>query len=165
MKSKNKYQMHRKHQTVQGLVKEECAYHESLNPNNKVSNYCYTGEMPEGECLYFMKNPDNYYIIRCKYFEDCVLPMDSELEAVYYAKIEAENNNKTLSSKDIKKIKEENKVTKTCENVKCQKEFKPSSNRQKFCDKCKKEVVKKKQKEWVKNKRENKKIANVGVDV
>jgi hypothetical protein len=140
-----------KTQTIQGLVKTQCACHD--NNCNGRSNYCCTEETPGYECIYFMKNPDNYYIIRCKYFEENVLPLDKQLEAVYYAQIEAEKQKQKLTNKDIEEIKEKNKNTITCANPKCKKEFKPSSNRQKYCDKCKKENAKNNQKDWVKNKR------------
>jgi hypothetical protein len=138
-----------KQQTIQGLTKEQCAYHE--NNYNGHLNFCLTGECPDNKCIYFYDSKDDYYFIRCKYFEECVLPLDKQLEAIYYAKIEAEKNKKQLTNKEIEEIKIKNKVTIEC--LKCKKEFKPTSNRQKYCNKCKKDNQKDNQKEWIKNKR------------
>lgn len=139
-----------KTKTVLQLVKAQCAYHD--NESNGTRNYCATEETPDHQCIYFYNDADDYYAIRCKYFEECVLPLNKELEAIYWAKIKASESNKELTSKEIKEIKE-NSGVKFC--TKCKSKFKPTSNRQRHCSKCKKENQKNNQKKWIKNKRKN----------
>lgn len=107
--------------TIQGLIKEQCAYHD--NEAHNVKNHCYTGEMPNNQCIYFYDDKDDWYIIRCKYFEECVLPLNHDLEVKYYEDLKIDGK---IISKDEK--------TKTCEC--CGKTIKVKTNRQKFCDKC-----------------------------
>lgn len=137
--------------TIQSLVRLQCAYHDNLS--NEVKNYCCTEETPDHQCIYYYNDADDYFIIRCKFFEECVLPLDKELEAVYWATIKAEETHQELTHEEIQEIKEQHSDTKPC--LKCKGKFKPSSNRQKYCDKCKKENAKTNQSKWLKNKRNN----------
>lgn len=119
--------------TIQHLVKEECAYHE--NNFNGHQNYCLTEECLDNTCIYFYNDKDNYFDIRCKYFEECVLSLDKELEIRYFESLRDKLNDKELK-KLQKTIIKNNKQTIICE---CGKEFQANSNRQKFCPQCRKE--------------------------
>jgi hypothetical protein len=144
-----------KTQTIQGLIREQCANHE--NNFNKNVNFCLTEECPDNKCIYFYDDKDNYYIIRCKYFEECVLPLNKELEIKYWEAIKG-----NLSEKELTEL--HNKISKNAKSsliCKCGKEFKAKSNRQKVCQDCQKKNRKQYQQKIMKerrNKNNNKKI-------
>ncbi len=87
---------------------------------------------------------------RCEYFEQSVLPVNKALKALYHMKYEAEAHGDKLSKEKQKSIIQENSELIKC---KCGKEFKPKSNRQKYCDRCRKAKRNERQKILMKNKR------------
>ena len=113
---------------IKRLVKSDCAGYFSEN------NYCCS---KDGACVFFGENEQ---LQCCKYFEEGVLPLDVDLEDEYSQERQMEvSHNKTVKT-----------------NVKCSrcnKYFKASSNRQKFCEKCKKIVKREQAKLSMKNKR------------
>lgn len=86
--------------TVLQLIKEKCANHD--NSMNDVKNHCCSRS--DYTCICFSEEDS-----RCAYFETLVLPLEPELEAVYWAKLEAQINNYELTSQEVKEIKKQNK--------------------------------------------------------
>lgn len=123
-------------QTILGMIKSECANYDT--EMNNIRNHC---------CINFSEDKDkeyqcNYYKednFRCDYFENNVLPLDKQLEAVYYAELEAKANGTEITKTEKKKIIKENTIIAICE--KCKMEFKPKSSNKKIklCNKCRKE--------------------------
>lgn len=111
---------------IKMLAKSECANYETKF--NSVKDCC----LIKGNCALIT----NDELVRCGYFEEAVLPLDPELEAVYFAIHKANASGQEVTSKYIKAVREANKVVKTCDR--CGKEFRPSNNRQRHCDLCKK---------------------------
>jgi hypothetical protein len=102
-----------------------------------MENFCnFELEKTNMRCGYFCDDLRDTY--RCKYFEKCVLPIDKQSEALYYAEREAKKDGRELSLREKKEIKES--AGKQC--LKCNKDFIPTSNRQKYCEKCRKEIQK-----------------------
>lgn len=133
--------------TVLQLVREECANHE--NNFNSHQNYCLTDECPDNKCIYFYDNKDDYYVIRCKYFEEYVLPLNKDLEIKYWETIKDNISEKELKELYIK-IAKNAKSSLVCE---CGKEFKAKSNRQKLCSDCQKKHRRDSQKKLMREKR------------
>ena len=125
------------------FVKDECANY-FLNSDN-ISNYCCLENTQDYTCTYYLnlneesesQNNNN----RCGYFEKNVLPMNKDFEVLYNAQIINNDGNK-LTSKQQKELKEDMKWAfkkrKKCERENCDTIFPANSNRQKYCDKCKK---------------------------
>jgi hypothetical protein len=88
--------------TLLQLVRQECANHD--NESHKIKDYCCISKTDDHKCIYVLDENS-----RCGYFEECVLPLDKELEAIYYAEKKAQIENRELSNKERKKIKEQNK--------------------------------------------------------
>jgi hypothetical protein len=87
----------------------------------------------------------------CKYFEKSVLPVDEGLLELYKKTLEAEAHGDTLSRTQQQAIIQENSKNIKCEQ--CGNEFKPTSNRQKYCEKCRKIKRNEQQKRLMRNKR------------
>lgn len=132
--------------TIQQHVKNECANHD--NNFNGYQNYCLTEECPDNKCIYFYDNSDDYYNIRCKYFEECVLPLDKELEIRYWSNLKNE-----LSDKEVRSL--ENAINKTKKSTvkcgKCGEDFQ-KKGKQRLCPKCQLTNRKTAQKKFQKNK-------------
>lgn len=126
---------------IKMLAKSECANYEVKF--NSVKDCC----LVKGACV-FVTNEE---LARCKYFEEAVLPLDPELEAVYFAIHKANASGQELTSKYIRAVREANKVTKICDR--CGKEFKPGNNRQRYCDICKKIISRDQARERMKKKK------------
>jgi len=101
------------------LVTSECANH--FGNLNGTSDYCCLEWTPDHRCVYFLEE-DNP---RCRYFEESVLPLDKEIETAYYAERFPEV---AISQDDLA----------TC--AKCGKRFAATSNRQKYCQGCRKKA-------------------------
>jgi len=123
--------------TVLQLIKEQCANFD-LEANG-TKNHCCISESNEYKCGYYYDDKDNKF--RCGYFEQSVLGLDKQLEAVYYAQEVAKQEGVELSLKDKKEIMKINKITLTCSV--CKQEFMASSKGKNkktkiVCKKCKK---------------------------
>ena len=75
---------------------------------------------------------------RCKYFEESVLPLEPELQAVYLAERKAEAGGYELTREHKKRIIEAAKPKVKCNR--CGGIFDAESNRQKYCAKCRKAI-------------------------
>lgn len=131
--------------TVLQLIKEQCANFDV--EMNHVRNHCCASESNNYQCGYYKNNKEdevsknNNDKFRCGYFEKSVLPLDKQLEAVYYAQEVAKQEGGELSLKEKKEIIKANKITLTC-NI-CKQEFASNSKRKSkkekvICKKCKK---------------------------
>ena len=106
---------------IKNLVKNECAGY--LTEQCSIKNYC---PSKDRACLFFAENQE---LPRCKYFEEGVLPLDEELERDYLAE---RNMGMSVNRKAKPKVK-----CKRCGDV-----FDANSNRQLYCEKCKKKIKK-----------------------
>lgn len=100
---------------IKRLIKSQCACYSP--EQNSMHNYCC---YKDGICMYFR---DTEELPRCKYFEEGVLPLDSDLESEYR---EERQINIMPISQARPKVK--------CES--CGSIFEANSNRQKHCEKC-----------------------------
>lgn len=114
---------------IQDLVRNECANY--CGKFNTREHYCCYEPTPDFKCVLF--RTDNA-LPRCKYFEESVLPLDPATEAIY--RTERMDNIK-LSKNERESIR--NRFKSTC--VICGKQFKPTSNRQRFCPGCRKQAA------------------------
>lgn len=116
------------------LVTNECANHEKRF--NSFVNACLIRR--DLKCVFFFEDHP-----RCKYFEEAVLPLDKQLEALYHADREARARGYELTKRQKRIIAEENawagKVRAKCER--CGEDFPAANNRQKYCTKCRKWVI------------------------
>lgn len=114
------------------LIKKECACY--FAEQGSISHYCCNVDRV---CLFFEKEQKE----RCKYFEDCVLNLNADLEHAYYKEI------------DIKVDGEKPKPRIRCKG--CGKNIETNSNRQKYCESCGK-YIKRKQARYRQQKRKEK---------
>jgi hypothetical protein len=75
---------------------------------------------------------------RCKYFEEFVLPLEPELQAVYWEEPKAEAEGYELTREHKRRIIAAAKPKVKC--GRCEGIFDAESNRQKYCAKCKKAI-------------------------
>jgi uncharacterized paraquat-inducible protein A len=75
---------------------------------------------------------------RCQYFEEFVLPLEPELQAVYMAEIKAEAAGYELTREDKRQIIATAKPRVKC--IRCEGIFDAESNRQKYCPRCRKTI-------------------------
>ena len=111
---------------IKKLIKKECA------------NYNYDGYMcwpRDCVCKYFVEHEEDK-LMRCGYFEKAVLPVDPNLESEYRKHFEMG------VTTDVK----------VCEG--CGTLMRKSSNRQKYCNNCKKYVSKEQKRQWASENRE-----------
>jgi hypothetical protein len=112
---------------IKQLVKSNCASY--LGDKHGISNYCC---WKDGSCVFFdNENP----LPSCRYFGNGVLPTDEKLEREY--KLE-------------RNMAVERQITKP--KVKCKKcgiSFEVNSNRQHYCEECKKKNRNDKSKLWM----------------
>jgi len=108
---------------IKSLIKEVCAGY--FTEMGSINNYCCTEER---DCVFFRSNKD---LPSCKYFEDGVLHLDKDLEYEYRQEREMALVHKTPVKTNVK-----------C--TRCNQYFKAVSNRQSYCETCKK-IVKREQ--------------------
>ena len=108
---------------IKSLIKTECDGY--LSEQCSTNHYCCNRD---GVCLFFEENIE---MPRCKHFEDGVLPLKEDLERQY--RIERKLN-AVIGRTAKPKVK--------CER--CGELFEANSNRQHYCEKCRK-IVKKEQ--------------------
>lgn len=114
---------------IKKLIKDQCASY------NTQDNFCFQYDKT---CLFFTDNE------RCKYFEESVLPIDSELEQKYWDKHD-----------DVVRTTQKAKPKSRIKCQRCGAIFEANSNRQKYCDKCKKIIQREQSKNSMKKKRNN----------
>lgn len=127
-----------------------CACYDSKS--NNIINYCCLEKLNNCQCIFFSDLENK----RCKYFESAVLPIRPDLESLYNIHY-IEKESKQLNKEDIKDIKEQAKWAKKSK-VKCERcgeIFPANSNRQKYCEKCKKIVRTEQLRERKKNNNKN----------
>lgn len=121
--------------SVKKLVRSECAcYSETLNG---IKDYCDREDTKDYRCVFFIKEEDN---ARCGYFEEAVLPVNPQLEALYIAEHKAKMVDYELTKEDKERIIEgkssiAGKVQIHCK--KCGKTFQADNYRQQYCKICK----------------------------
>ncbi|MEA4987644.1 MAG: hypothetical protein VB095_06255 [Anaerovorax sp.] len=119
---------------IKALIKKECAGY--FTEQCSIKNYC---PSKDRACLFF---EDNNGLPRCQYFEEGVLPLEEDLEKDYYEEREIH----LISNRKAKpKVK-----CKRCGDV-----FDANSNRQLYCEKCKK-IIKREQARVSMEKKRNK---------
>ncbi|SHF64924.1 hypothetical protein SAMN02745218_02791 [Desulfofundulus australicus DSM 11792] len=102
---------------VRSLVKKECANHDA--ELNGIRHYCCREPAASDKrCLYFVLDD-----VRCKWFEEAVLPLDSKLEYEYW---------QVVNPYKVNKPRDLSKQCKMCGKV-----FSAKSNREVYCDSCK----------------------------
>ena len=116
---------------VKSMVVNECANYLGDSFTDTYRKYCC---LRDKACIYFEERKD-----RCRYFEVSVLPINSELEFKYNSAYHLKVDESKLKPKAI------------CER--CKKQFDANSNRQKYCDFCKKIVQRDKARERMNKKR------------
>jgi hypothetical protein len=115
---------------IKRLVKSDCAGYFTEN------NYCCS---KDGVCVFFR---DNEKFPCCRYFEEGVLPLDKDLGYEYRQERQMAVVHKTPVKTNVK-----------CSR--CKLYFKAGSNRQNYCEKCKK-IVKREQARLSMQKKRNK---------
>ena len=115
---------------IKNLIKRDCAGYYTEN------NYCCS---KDGTCVFF---EDNEQLPNCKYFEVGVLPLNADLEFEY-----------RLEHKMAVVHKIPVKTNSKC--GRCNLYFEAASNRQNYCEKCKK-IVKREQSRLSMQKKRNK---------
>lgn len=110
--------------TIKQFIRDECANY--FSELNTIKDYCCMEKFPNNKCVYFsdVENP------QCYYFEECVLPLDKELEIVYYAQQEKG----ALSKDEVQTLINSQKIQSIC--ARCGKVFYANHNRQKYCELC-----------------------------
>lgn len=105
---------------IKRLIKKNCMnYFSECGDDN---HYCCN---IDGVCIYF-GNVDN---LRCHYFEQGVLPIEAVLEKEYYLELNIKSYNEKIE-KPKPRIK--------CKG--CGKNIEANSNRQRYCERCKKNI-------------------------
>lgn len=87
------------------------------------------------QCVYFQEDNTR----RCTYFEEYVLPLEPETEALYYAELNARARGYELTRYQKKLAVEAVKLEAKCQE--CGKIFNPKSRRQKLCGLCRKQKI------------------------
>lgn len=106
------------------FIKNECANY--CGDLNSTKDYCCLEKFPNNKCIYFT----NIEHPRCAYFEECVLPLDADLQTVYYA---AQEQGK-LSKQEMINLINSTKFEVIC--GRCGKTFYTNNAKQKYCDLC-----------------------------
>lgn len=105
---------------LNSLIKKECASYDSQFCG--INHYC---SMVDTTCIFFRESEE---LGRCKYFEKGVLPLNCDLERGYLIYHSEDEESTTYSKKAKPRIK--------CER--CGAYIEANSNRQRYCDSCKK---------------------------
>ena len=110
-------------------AQRECANHLRKGNYGK-KDYCLLEPAPDHRCLFAVSED-----ARCRYFEQSVLPLDAELQALYLADREARAHGDALTKERAKKVVAAGRAEATC--TKCQKSYVRTSPRQLHCTACK----------------------------
>ncbi|BDG59914.1 cysteine-rich VLP domain-containing protein [Caldinitratiruptor microaerophilus] len=108
--------------TVKGLVAEVCA-------NFSGPDRCLPADAP---CRYFA--PPEGRLPRCRWFEQAVLPLDPQLEKLYWAERKADAEGRQLSRREREAALAITVLRGQCER--CGTAFDRRSNRQRYCPAC-----------------------------
>lgn len=118
---------------VRRLVRGECANH--YGEQNGVSDYCcLEPEATRRKCIYVAGGVSE----RCGWFEKGVLPLNKRLEALYWADRKARAGGYELGKAAAEAAVASVARERTC--TRCQREFMALSNRQKYCEACRRVV-------------------------
>jgi len=117
---------------IKRLVKSDCAGY--FAESNTANNYCCS---MDGVCIFFREEGEQ--LTSCRYFEEGVLPLDMELEHEY----RQEHKMDTVGRKAKPKV--------NCKR--CNNSFEAGSNRQIYCEKCRKIVKREQARISIQNKR------------
>lgn len=115
------------------IIKKECANY--FTGQNSINHYCC---IVDGVCLFFGDEENE----RCNYFEEGVLPLDGDLEREYYSELNIDC--------EIKGDKPKPRIR--CKR--CGKHIEANSNRQRYCEKCKKIIKREQARASMKKKRD-----------
>jgi len=118
---------------IKSLIANECAGHDKKA--HGISNYCSHEPSDSKQCIYFLEDNTR----RCRYFEEAVLPLEPDLEAVYQAELTARAKGYELTKYQRKLVIDARKLEATCSV--CGKVFNPVSRRQKACPTCQKQKI------------------------
>ena len=165
---KNYFQENKK---ILQYVKRDCCYYYSDSDN--IKDYCCAEWTEDKKCIFVQKkieysNPSlnhiRFLFPRCAYFEKAVLPtLDIDIQDRYWkqrqgqmiAVEELKHDDEQKKEKALSLLKEKMK-TKRVVCQKCGKEIvKAKSNRQKYCNICKRKIKKQQAKKRKKRQREN----------
>lgn len=144
-------------------VRKECSYH--YNFLKDIKDYCCAEWTKDKRCIFTQSKIEVTSLKekevkppRCTHFENAVLPVLSLSIQQKYWEVRSEHVTKKEEEK-INILKEQVKKT-IC--VKCKKRIlSATNNRQKYCEKCKKEVSKKRAKENMRKRRSRESDVNV----
>jgi len=122
--------------TIESIKKlvNGCNHHDK-NFNN-IKDYCDRESTKSLQCIFFLEDK-----ARCEYFEKAVLPMNPQLEALYWSGHQAKQAGYELTDQDKKQIVEKEspvagKLKIHCKR--CKKVFLADNYRSQYCDNCKK---------------------------
>lgn len=124
--------------TVKGLVADVCA-------NFSAPDRCLPADAP---CRYFA--PPGGRLPRCKWFEEAVLPLDPQLEKLYWAERKADAEGRQLSRREREAALAITVLRGQCE--KCGNAFDRTSNRQRFCPGCARAAERERKRSWKRRK-------------
>lgn len=131
---------------IKSLIVNECAGHDKKA--HGINDYCCHEPDETKKCIYFQEDNTR----RCGYFEVYVLPLETEIEVLYHAEINARVRGYELTRYQKKLAVEAVKLEAKCHE--CGKVFNPTSRRQKLCDFCRKQRARERTRQRVKNHRQ-----------
>lgn len=140
--------MDKVHRTLTTLIKDQCA--NFCKDNNGILNSCVPSD---SACKYFINNKK---LARCSYLEEGVFASESNNQArtLYYATLEAERYGEKINNRSAAKILKVAVASREIECERCKRAFKPSNNRQMYCEICSKIIRREKTRQRVKRLRE-----------
>jgi hypothetical protein len=121
------------------LAAAECANY--LKSANSKKDYCIAEWTEDHRCI-FATTDD----ARCGYFEECVLLLDRELQAMFLADRTARAAGDTIKPDTLRRVGAAAREEIPC--LKCGKPFSPRSNRQKVCPSCRAQIGREKQRAY-----------------
>lgn len=134
-------------QSYRRLAVEECANH--AREQNSIKDYC-CREWTEGyRCVFMLADGG-----RCRYFEESVLGLKPDLEALYWADRQARAEGHELTSLQAEIVVQEVAASMAITCARCGQSFPARSNRQKYCDRCRKAVRNKQSQARMKRRRQ-----------
>ncbi|GAI81974.1 unnamed protein product, partial [marine sediment metagenome] len=100
--------------SVKKLVIRDCANYDEVF--NNIKDYCCREWTKDYRCIFFIKEN-----AKCGYFEKAVLPMNTQLEALYQAEHQAKIEGRELSNQSKELIAEEKSLVSGKVNIHCKK--------------------------------------------
>lgn len=126
------------------LAAELCANHQRRA--NGIADYCLLEWTDGHRCVFAIGEGS-----RCRYFEEGVLPLNPELQAVYMHDRTARAAGDTVKPEMTRRVATavRSQTERAC--PKCGQAFTPASNRQRYCEPCRKAVRKEQIRERVRS--------------